>query len=184
MGKFSPTVYVPCSPNGERGLLTSLTGANLGLMSPVLVNLRPGERLFVGTKAVAAISNGLHFRTVFDPGLMSFLQSQLFYTVLEGEGSCILAGENAFVMASEAEPAARVGQQPQPRGAPPERIVALDGNGTYRCNAQADWKSVYFEPFTLETVDGSTMVTQRNLSAGLARGLSLLKRVVFLILPI
>lgn len=174
-GKYAPTVYEQTGVKGDGIPLLALGGDNFDQVRPVLIRLSKGDRIIVSTQSVAAITEGLHFRTVFQPDLAGFLLGQWFFTAIEGDGSCILAGNGASVI----EPL----EKPE-RFVQPNRILGMHANGLYRFSGQSDFNSVYIEPFSLRPKDNGLLIAS-DAKQGSFQGLRVLVRgFLFAFLPI
>lgn len=163
-GKGKVSVYKNAPPTGSVPVTTGLR----------LMKINKDQQVIVDLKYVAAISEGVSFRTVFVPRLSAFLQRGLFYTELNGEGKVLLSCDGGESVDTDTDAA-------------PHRIIAMDRLGSYSCHAPLKGLDPYWHPFTIGPTNNTTMITFAPIEDGGGTGIKsigrLLRNTLFFVLP-
>jgi hypothetical protein len=165
VGKGSTSVYTDTPPAGSSAITRPLRW----------IKIQQGQELVVDLKYLAAISDGIVFRTMFIPRLSAFLQRGLFFTVICGEGEILLSCEGGRSVISEVD-------------VEPHRIIAMDRFGTFECYAPLEGFDPYWHPFTIGPTNKTMIATFAPEDAGNESTLktvgTYIRKALFFVLPI
>lgn len=156
--------------------VSHLRGAHDVDTKVVKILMEPDLDLVIDIGSLVAFSEGIEFRTIFNPRLSAFLQHRLFFTVVSGAGYLLLSGNGGTIWGSQ--------KSDERDAVPPEDIIAMDLSGLYRCHALTDPISVYVEPFTIASKPGTLLISHKPRRTIQRTLLRTMRRLVFFILPI
>jgi len=142
-------------------------------MQFVRIDLRPDEKIYFRVKNLVAFTDNISLKTELNTKLAAFLQFRTLYPTAHGPGSIILSLEGGYS-----------GILPDARdiGASPFDLVAFDMKGKFRLQSKINMANIYFGGYSIFQDDQSLAIRHSPVE-GKRRGLHLIERIKFFLLP-